>query len=113
MCSSFKALLRAELNYALVNALLLGHTNSGPGVLPRLTRYCTKAWTGRMAWVILPKHICVPFLNWSPFDCLSVICTSVGEALLSKATSDKSKSVKGSKWSGDDVVNSLTLRSPK
>ena len=110
MCSSFKALLRAELNDALVNALLLGHTNSGPGVPPRLTRYCTKE---RIAWVIFPKHICVPFLNWSPFDYLSVICTSVGEALLSKATSDKSKSVEGSKWSGDDVVNSLTLRSPQ
>ena len=37
----------------------------------------------------------------------------VGNAQLSKATSDNGKSVEESKWSGDDVINSLTLRSPK
>ena len=37
----------------------------------------------------------------------------VGDTRLSKATSDTSKSVEESKWSGDNVVNSLTLRSPK
>ena len=37
----------------------------------------------------------------------------VGDARLSKATSDNSKSVEESKWSGHNVVNSLTLKSPK
>ena len=37
----------------------------------------------------------------------------VGDTQLSKATSDNSKSVEELKQSEDDVVNSLTLRSPK
>ena len=37
----------------------------------------------------------------------------VGVARLSKATYDNCKSVEELKWSGDDLVDSLTLRSPK
>ena len=54
----------------------------------------------------MPSHIVVPVLNWSLLDCLRVIYMVVGDAQLSKATSDNSKSVEESKWSVDDVVNS-------
>ena len=82
-------------------------------VPPRIARYWTNASTGQIAWVVFPRYIVVPALNWSFLDCLRVICMVVGDTRLSKATSDNSKSVEESKQFGDDVVNSLTLRSPK
>ena len=94
----------------LVRALLFGHTNNGPGVPPRLARYFIKALTRHTAYVVFPKQIRSPFLNWSP---LMVICINDGEALLSSVTSDNNKSIDGLKWSSADEVNSLTLRSPK
>ena len=105
--------MRANLNNAPVSDWLLGYTNSGPGVQPCIARYWTNASTGQIAWVVLPRHIVVPALNWSFLDCLRVICMVVGDIQLSKATSDSRKSVEESKRSGYDMVNSLTLRSPK
>ena len=85
----------AELKDALARALLFGHTNSGPGVPPCLARYFTKALTGHTAWVVFPKQIHSPFLNWSPLECLMVICINDGEALLSSTTSDNNRSIDG------------------
>ena len=96
-----------------MNDWLLGNRNSDPGVPLRIARYWTNASTGQTAWVVLPRHIIVPVLKWSFLDCFRVVCMVVGDTQLSKATSDNSKSVEESKWSGDDVANSLTLRSPK
>ena len=107
--------MRAELNDALVSDWLLGSRNSGPGVPPHTTRYWTNASTGQTVWVVFSLGILyiVPALNWSFLDCFRVICMDVGDVRLSKATSDNSRSVEESKRSGEDVVNSLTLRSPK
>ena len=65
----------------------------------------------RLPGQFFPEHIVVPVLNWSFLDCFRVMY--MDDVELSKATSDNSRSVEESKQSGDDVVNSLTLRSPK
>ena len=109
ICSSSNALSRALLKACLVNHLPLENRNNGPGVLPRLDRYCTRACTGHTAWPVFPKYIRVPFLNWSPFDCLILTCMSDGDARLSKATSDNRRSFRGSKKWDNDAVNLLTL----
>ena len=113
MCKSWKTYLRAEPNDALVSDQLLGNKNSGPGVPHWIARYCTKASTGQTMWVVFPRYMVYPFLNWSLLAFFRVICTVVEELQLSTATSDNSRSVVGSKWSGDGVVNTLTRRSSK
>ena len=89
--------MRADLNDAPVSDWLLGNRNSGPGVPPCIARYWTNASTGQTVWVVFPRHIVVPALNWSFLDCLRIICMVVGDTRLSKATSDNSKSVEESK----------------
>ena len=64
---------------------LLGNTNSGHGVPPHIARYWTTASTGQTAWLVFPRHIVVPVLNWSFLDCFRVICMVVGDVWLSKA----------------------------
>ena len=92
--------MSADLNDALVSHWLLGNRNSGPGLPPCIARYWTNASTGQTAWVVLSRHIVVSVLNWSLLDCFRVIYKVVGNARLSKATSDNSKSVEESKQSG-------------
>ena len=70
--------MRADLNDAPVSDWLLGSRNSNPGVPPCTARYWNIASTGQTAWVVLPRHIVVPALNWSFLDCLGIICMVVG-----------------------------------
>ena len=72
----------------LVSDWLLGNRNSGPRVRLCITRYWTNASTGQTAWVVLPRDIVIPVLNWSFLDCFRLICIVVRDARLSKATSE-------------------------
>ena len=80
-----------------------------PGVGPLMAKYGCKALNGHIVEVIFSRVRVTPCLNGFVFDYLKVICSTMGEGVLSTVKSQKDRCTSGSYSCWDGTVTGVNV----